>query len=310
MRSSPVLSFLVLAYAISWSIFAVAQWGIGITDPLAWTLASALFMFGPGLAALLLFKPLGLTWPDLGVIFKGIRWKWMGIAVLIALAMPVLALFFNWILGDLLHFQSFGHTSISKEMVINVLRDQLSKSGVAQDAVNDRAASIQALPVNGPLLLLMMLGSSAIAGCTVNFLFAMGEELGWRGLLFHSTHRFGLLKQVLFTGVVWGLWHAPLIHHGLNYPGHPWGGIAFMCLFTTGLALPLAWVRFRTHCVWSAGMLHGTVNAAAGITVLFTHGAVNMLGGGAGLTAILGMVVVGALLFLFDPRFRNEFRAA
>ena len=83
-----------------------------------------------------------------------------------------------------------------------------------------------------------------------------------------------------------------------------------MCLFTTALALPLAWVRFRSGCVWSAGVLHGTVNAAAGITVLFTQGTSKMLGGGAGLSAVLGMAAVGGLLFLFDPGFRNAFRKA
>jgi membrane protease YdiL (CAAX protease family) len=302
--------FLALAFGISWSIYAVAKWGIGVTGPIGWTITSALFMFGPAIAALVLRKPLGLTWPDLGVVRHGIRWKWMGIAVLIGLSLPVLAIGFNWLLGEVLHFQGFGHTSVSKAMIIDVLREPLTGSGMSAELVDSRAAMLQDFPLNGPALLVLMLAFAALAGCTVNFVFAMGEELGWRGILFHSTRRFGWLRQVLFTGLVWGLWHAPLIHHGLNYPEHPWSGIAFMCLFTTALALPLAWVRFRSGCVWSAGVLHGTVNAAAGITVVFTKGGTEMLGGGAGLSAILGMCSVGVLLFAFDRDFRVQFQKA
>lgn len=294
--------FLLLAFGISWSVFAVSRWAIGVTSPLGWTLSSAIFMLGPAAAALLLRKPFGLSWKDLGVVRKGIRWKWMGIAVLIGLAMPVLAIGFNWLLGDVMHLAGFGHTEVSKAMLVNVLRDKLQGTGITPEAVDSRAAMLRDLPIGGMLLLLLMLVASALFGCTVNFVFAMGEELGWRGMLFHTTQRSGLVAQVLFTGLVWGLWHAPLIHHGHNYPEHPWSGIAFMCLFTTALALPMAWVRYRSRCVWSAGLLHGTVNAAAGITVLFTQGGTELLGGGVGLSAVLGMCAVGGLLLIFDPK--------
>ena len=69
-------------------------------------------------------------------------------------------------------------------------------------------------------------------------------------------------------------------------------------------------MRFRSGCVWSAGVLHGTVNAAAGITVVFTKGGTEMLGGGAGLSAILGMCSLGVLLFAFDRDFRVQFQKA
>ena len=275
---------------------------------MGWTITSAIFMFGPAAAALLLRRQLGLTWQQLGAVRQGIRWKWMGIAVLIGLSMPVLAIGFNWLLGDLLHFHGFGHTEVSKDMLIRVMREKMAGAGIPAEKMDSSATAIRDLQLGGVAMLLLMLAFSAIAGSTVNFVFAMGEELGWRGLLFHSTQRYGLVAQVLFTGVVWGLWHAPLIHHGLNYPDHPWLGIAFMCVLTTALALPMAWVRYRSGCVWSAGLLHGTVNAAAGITVLYSQDASELLGGGAGLSAVLGITMVGALLWIFDPKLPTVFR--
>lgn len=306
MRNHPLLSFLILAFGISWSIYAIAKWGVGVSSTFGWTAVSALFMFGPALAAIILRHGLSMPWRDLGVVRVGIRWKWMGLAVLIPMALPPLTLFFNWMIGDVLGITAFGHTAVTKTMVLSVLEKQLANSGTAANGALEKLSS---LPLNGISLLVITLITGALAGCTVNFAFAMGEELGWRGMLYRYTQGWGLWKHVIFTGTFWGLWHAPLILEGHNYPDHPGLGVAFMCLLTTALALPLAWVRFRSHCVWSAGVFQGTVNGVAGASVLFSQGSTNMLGSTVGISGILGLVVIGTTLFLFDHQFRKQFNA-
>lgn len=304
MRNRPVLSFLVLAFGISWSMYAIAKWGIGVTSTLGWTVASALFMFGPAMAAIIHRHWNNTAWTELGVVRAGIRWKWMGLAVLIPMVLPPLTLFFSWLLGDVMGIGAFGHTAVTKAMLLSILEQQLTDSGTTASGAME---SISSLPINGISMLLIALLGGAVAGCTVNFVFAMGEELGWRGTLYHYTRRWGLWKHVIFTGIFWGLWHAPLILEGHNYPDHPGMGVAFMCLLTTALALPLAWVRFRSRCVWSAGVFHGTVNGVAGASALFTQGSSSMLGSPVGITAILGLILIGSALLLFDPQFRSEF---
>ncbi len=307
MSQRPVLFFLLLAFGISWGIFAIAKWIIGVSGPLGWTLTSALFMFGPALAALALRRKQGVSWEALGVVRTGIRWKWMGIAVLIAMALPPLTLAFNWFLGNVLQLDGFGHSALTKAMVLSTVHEKLLEAGIDPTKMGASMDPLNSIPLNGVAILVIVLIVGAIAGCTVNFVFAMGEELGWRGMLYHHTRSWGLWKQIGFTGLFWGLWHAPLILEGHNYPDHPVSGVFFMCLLTLALALPLAWVRFRSRCVWSAGVLHGTVNGVAGAGMLFTRDATSLLGGAAGLSAVLGLVVIGGLLFVFDPSFRREF---
>jgi membrane protease YdiL (CAAX protease family) len=307
MRNHPVTFFLLLAFGTSWGIFAVGKWVLGISSGLGWTITSALFMLGPALAAVVHRRWNGQSWPELGVVRSGIRWKWMGIAVAIAMALPPFTLFFNWLLGDVMRLGPFGHTAISKAMVLSTVEAQLAVSDAAPGQTETALEQLSALPLNGFAILLIALVAGALAGCTVNFVFAMGEELGWRGTLYHFTWRWGLWKHVGFTGLVWGLWHAPLILEGHNYPDHPVIGVGFMCLLTTALALPLAWVRYRSGCVWSAGVLHGTVNGVAGISVLFTQGTSSLAGGATGLSAVLGLIVISALLFILDPQFRRQF---
>ena len=299
---------MVLAYGISWSIFAVAKWGIGVSGELGWTVASALFMFGPAMAVLILRKKLGLSWERLGLRWNTIRWKWMGLALGLALAVPVLTLSVNRLLGDEWGLDGFGHTEVSKSMVLRLVQDALTKTGMAQASVAEHMLELEALPLNGISLLVIMLLGGAVAGATVNLLFALGEELGWRGMLYDLTLHWGLWKQILFTEVLWGLWHAPLILEGHNYPEHPQLGVAFMCLLTTAIALPMAWVRRRSNSVLAPALLHGTINGTAGIILVFTAQADDLLGGAAGLAAVLAMVLLWAVLFICDPDLPRIFK--
>ena len=63
----------------------------------------------------------------------------------------------------------------------------------------------------------LALGGALLAGFTINGLFAFGEEYGWRGWLADELRPLGAFWANVITGVLWGLWHAPLILLGFNY---------------------------------------------------------------------------------------------
>ena len=65
----------------------------------------------------------------------------------------------------------------------------------------------------------------------------LGEDAGWRGYLLPKLLEFMKpWKAVLLTGVIWGLWHAPVIACGFNYgTAHPIAGIFAMVVFSTCL---------------------------------------------------------------------------
>ena len=104
----------------------------------------------------------------------------------------------------------------------------------------------------------------------LNALAALGEEAGWRGWLLPRLLPLGLLPALLVSGVIWALWHAPLILLGYNYAGAP-GWLALLCM--TGLCIPmgavLAWLRLRSGSVWTAALSHGAFNAGAGVMLMF-----------------------------------------
>ncbi len=311
MFRKPILLFLALAFGISWGIFFLLKAIFGDLGPIQFTIVGGLFMFGPASAALITRRVFGgISWSDLGIKFQGIRWKWVVIALIIGLSLSPLTLFFNWIFSGLFHLHAFGVTAVTKEMVIANLEQRLTDSGkFSPEKAESTLDRLRALPFNGPMAMVLMMLVGLIAGCTVNMLFTLGEEIGWRGMLLHTTRSWGFAQHILFGGVIWGLWHAPLIAAGLNYPDHPYIGIPLMCVFTTLMAVPMAWVRVRSGCIWAPAALHGIVNATAGAAALFSRDADVFFGSPVGVSGMCALAFVSVALLIVDRDLVRDFRA-
>ena len=132
----------------------------------------------------------------------------------------------------------------------------------------------------------------------INVLFALGEELGWRGFLLSHLMPLGQWKAILISGIIWGIWHAPVIAQGHNYPGYPIVGIFMMIVFTILLGTIFSWLYLNTKSPWTPALAHGSVNAVAGLPVLFFQPGFNIAFGGtiAAPTAWVAMILFIAWL--------------
>ncbi len=113
--------------------------------------------------------------------------------------------------------------------------------------------SVEALIVVG---LLGVIADAAFFSIAIYF----GEEYGWRGFLQGELTKLGRVRGVFLVGVIWGLWHAPLIAMGYNYPGHPVEGIFLMTTFCVLLAFVLGYTVLKTGSIWVAALVHGLNN--------------------------------------------------
>jgi CAAX amino terminal protease family. len=160
------------------------------------------------------------------------------------------------------------------------------------------------VPIPSPALLAVpTLLQGLLAGITINALFAYGEEYGWRGVLADELRPLGVLRANLVIGVLWGLWHAPIIIlMGHNY-GSQWaGGVPMMVAWTVPLGFLLAWARERTGSVLAPAMLHGAYNGTIGIFVLLVIGG-NLfvaLPMGALMAALLAVLAI--IVWLLPPK--------
>jgi hypothetical protein len=143
------------------------------------------------------------------------------------------------------------------------------------------------------LILPAILLASLVMGPVVNGLFGFGEEFGWRGYLLPKLMSLGKWKAYLLVGVIWGLWHAPLILVGFNYPGFPLLGVLAMMGMTTTFGIYINEMTLRHRSSILAGWMHGAFNGQfyGAWRILFPN-AHPLLGG---TTGLVGMLVWAAL---------------
>ena len=87
--------------------------------------------------------------------------------------------------------------------------------------------------------------------------------------------RLGLLNGRLLGGVIWGVWHWPLMllvgyEYGTNYLGAPLLGLVVWCVVCFALNTLLDWLYEKTGCIWVPAIAHGALNAVASIPVVLT----------------------------------------
>jgi membrane protease YdiL (CAAX protease family) len=254
-RWSGIAWFLALTFGLSWAIWL----GLGALG-VNFTVRTAIGMFGPAVAAALVRGPLrreGFADAGLRLVGKGIRrGAWMYLA---AYLLPPLLIAAGIGLSLLIGYQHWTDPVVALQRL------------VAQQL----ADAHQSLPAGftlhqlAQITLITQLVEAFTLGVAINMLFTFGEEFGWRGYLLPRLAPLGGRWAAVLTGIVWGLWHAPLIVlSGYNFPGHPWLGIGGMVLFTVALGVVFAWLRFRSGSVWPSTLAHAAINAQYGIALL------------------------------------------
>jgi membrane protease YdiL (CAAX protease family) len=95
-------------------------------------------------------------------------------------------------------------------------------------------------------------------------LWAIGEEIGWRGFLQPKlTSSLGLRYGIFLTGLIWAFWHYIFIYSSGYYTE---GNIIInTILFTitiTLMSFSIGWIRWASKSVWPCVIFHSASNAA------------------------------------------------
>lgn len=105
----------------------------------------------------------------------------------------------------------------------------------------------------------------------LSFIF-FGEEFGWRGYLTPKLEQ--LMPRpaaIVVSGIIWGLWHAPMTWNGHNfgkdYDLFPWAGMLVMCVFCILVGGYFSYLQEKTDSVYPASIAHALNNNITG-TVL------------------------------------------
>lgn len=145
-----------------------------------------------------------------------------------------------------------------------------------------------------------------IAGITINAVAGFGEELGWRGFLQKELGYLGFWKSSILIGLIWGIWHAPIILQGHNYPEHPQVGVLMMIIFTLLLSPIFSYVRLKAKSVIAAAIIHGSLNATIGLPLMVIKGGNDLTVGGTGFSGFVALFLTNIGFFIYDRFFAKE----
>jgi len=286
-----VLLFVVLTFAVSWSMVALFVASRGKWNTPTAMAVAVLYMFVPMTMALIIQK---LVYREpvkepLGISFRLNPW------FLVAWLLPPGIAFAT--LGVSLLFPGVEY---SPEMAGMFER---MKAMLTPEQLQQMKTQAAALPIH-PIWIGLIQG--LMAGVSFNAVAGFGEELGWRGLLQKELGYLGFWRSATLIGVIWGVWHAPIVLQGHNYPEHPVAGVFMMIVWCVLLSPIFSYVRLRAKSVLAAAVIHGTLNATYGLSIMMIAGGNDLSVGVTGLAGFIVLLITNMGIFVYDQYLAKE----
>ena len=261
---------LAIAFGGAWTAWAIPILaGVKVTSPL-FQLAALPGAFCPALAAYVTRRFVTREgFGDAGLALRASSWPYL----LAAWLLPLIILAFK----------------VVEAGVASIAHPDLSLLPALRGLVSGRRLPAH-LPANLGMLVVPQLMITALVATPVLW----GEEFGWRGYLQQrlSPNRPG--HAALSTGVIWGLWHLPLIVLGYDFPGHPALSMTIFIGSTILLSVIFGWLFARTNSIWVPSLAHSATNAVgAGLSTLWFYGQADPI-----LVSVLGILAWPPLVIL------------
>ena len=174
-----------------------------------------------------------------------------------------------------------------------------------EPAFEEAASSIGITSISNPiLLLLVIIVVTGTAGVLLAAVFALGEEIGWRGFLVPELAKTRSFTGVaLLSGAIWAAFHFPFVFiFGAERAATP---IPYQLLVMTIQAIAIgtvvAWLRLKSGSLWTAVIFHAVLNPFG--QGLFTQLTVNTeltpyIAGEQGLALAISWSIVAFLFWL------------
>jgi membrane protease YdiL (CAAX protease family) len=257
-------TFIGLTFALSAIVWVLMAFHVGSN-----LLLTGVVMWCPGVASLLTRFIYQRDFS--GINWKAGKWRYLLLGAALPLMYSIITYGVTWLMG-------LG--------TLNV--------GIVRQVVS--SFDLDGQPINFLAGFFVFYGVVAIG---VSIFSAAGEEIGWRGLLVPElTKTMSFRGTALVSGIIWSVWHYPLIIMGGENSGVPlWYGLLCFTIMITSMGVILAWLRLDSHVLWPAVLLHASHN-------LLLEQVFNPLTSGTGITNYIidetgiGLAAVTCLLAL------------
>ena len=269
------------------------------------TIAGLAYKGGNTILCLLLFRFIAVFIPLIAVLiarlpFKALGWK------------PKFS--FKYLLGALIGPQILSWIGAGIFFIFN--KDAF---GVSLDAylamMPAEAGSVFAGAGADPVPVLITVIVMSLTFLPISqILPSLGEEAGWRGVMYpFLKSKLGPVGGRLIGGVLWGVWHWPLVILGNyfyegEYFGKPILGPVMICITLCAFGILIDHFYEKTGCIWIPSLMHASMNASA-VPLMFMLKSGNqhlsVLGPNCfGLLGCLPVIVLAVILPVLDAKKR------
>lgn len=177
-------------------------------------------------------------------------------------------------------------------------------TGIARFSSAGISSTVFGIAISGPppvrflKLLLLNLTVGALWSCKS----AAGEEIGWRGYMLPRLMASGVRAPITISGLVWALWHLPLIFGGqFNSIPHSTASICIFAADIIGQGYILAWMRLSSGSIWPCIWTHGLWNQLIGRSFDAVTEASHPWLGESGVITTAVVIVFAAVLYTIWP---------
>ena len=179
----------------------------------------------------------------------------------------VIALIFKWIYRNNLPALGWARPSFSQALISYllplfaciVIYGIAWSSGLASLVIPWEGIARKLMPGYLGFSLLFLYTASWIF--VQNTAFALGEEIGWRGLLLPLLFRAKIPHPLLISGIIWGFWHLPLILFGGYTSGEfPLISALIFMIMVISAGTIIGWLRLSFNSLWPAVIFHASHN--------------------------------------------------
>jgi len=266
-----VTAYLLITFGLTWTLWEGAvRLGVSVNSPF-FQLAILPGAFVPGTVAFVVRRWITREgFADAGLRLNFRKWPYYIVAWLLPLTVVgcivITAILFGVGAPDFSLVRGFKHLAIS-----------VGRTPPLPPPHPWLVIAAVALPVNAILATPILLG----------------EEFGWRGYLQLRLFPGRPLLSAIVTGVIWGVWHYPLLLRGYAFPGNGLVSLIVFPVSTIFLSVIFGWLRLQTGSIWSAALAHSATNAI-GVSLsllLFSGGGSLLL---VSYLGILGWIPLGA----------------
>lgn len=284
------IKYSIIVCVVSWVYAAIMIFGVGIKNPadnpMMYTIFASSYMLLPLICAVgtRLATSRNMGTQQATSVRQLLRFKikpsWL-VAWILPVAIVLLTIFVNSLLPN---------CEFNTDMSALIPADQVPEE--QKEMLN--------MMMTPAFMIVTTIISGLFAGATINALFAFGEEYGWRNYLVAALKEKRFVFTAIFIGIVWGIWHFPLILLGHNYPQHNVIGVFMMVIFCVLLSFIETYFVLKAKSVYPAAIFHGTINAVAGLNVILIKGGNDLINGAAGLSGFIVMAITIFVIYLFD----------